>query len=297
MLVNALKSAIKLIQKSHLSGATLADLAALIEDQRFAPRSTIVREGEKTPAALYFIREGQVQVKSINGKINNVIEEGGYFGEDMLQADLNGMNATTDVVAQYTITVMGEEAVLGVLTLENCRKLMDTTMLGQGKRTAFTSIIDTAIPLKALKKHSILGAGTFGQVWLVSKDDRPYALKIQSKYELLQNGQAQGVIQEKNIMSQLNHPFLIRLVQTYQDISYLYMLLELVQGGELFNLMHQESYDGISESDAKFYSVCILEGLSYMHRRQYLYRDLKPENVLIDNQGYPVIVDLGFGKS
>ena len=297
MLVNALKSAIKLIQKSHLSGATLAALAALIEDQRFAPRSTIVREGEKTPAALYFIREGQVQVKSINGKINNVIEEGGYFGEDMLQADLNGMNATTDVVAQYTITVMGEEAVLGVLTLENCRKLMDTTMLGQGKRTAFTSIIDTAIPLKALKKHSILGAGTFGQVWLVSKDDRPYALKIQSKYELLQNGQAQGVIQEKNIMSQLNHPFLIRLVQTYQDISYLYMLLELVQGGELFNLMHQESYDGISESDAKFYSVCILEGLSYMHRRQYLYRDLKPENVLIDNQGYPVIVDLGFGKS
>jgi protein kinase A len=120
-------------------------------------------------------------------------------------------------------------------------------------------------------------------------------LKIQSKYELLESKQAKGVVHEKNLMQRLHHPFLIELVDTYQDEHYLYMLLEIVQGGELLSLLHQANYDGISEKDAKFYAAGILEGLSYMHRRQILYRDLKPENVLIDSRGYPIIVDFGFG--
>jgi serine/threonine protein kinase len=179
--------------------------------------------------------------------------------------------------------------------------MFDTTMLGSGKRKVSLSIIDTTIPLKSLKKHAILGAGTFGQVWLVSKDGadgipRPYALKIQSKYELVESAQAKGVVTEKNIMQQLKSPFIINLVASYQDNQYVYMLLGLVQGGELFSLLHQPSYDGVSEADAKFYAAGILEGISYMHRRQILYRDLKPENILIDNEGYPVVVDLGFAK-
>ena len=74
------------------------------------------------------------------------------------------------------------------------------------------------------------------------------------------------------------------------------MLLGLVQGGELFSLMHQAAYDGMSEKDARFYSAGVLEGLSHIHRKNIIYRDLKAENVLIDKDGYPVIVDFGFGK-
>jgi serine/threonine protein kinase len=76
----------------------------------------------------------------------------------------------------------------------------------------------------------------------------------------------------------------------------LYLLLGLVQGGELFSLMHQTTYDGMSEKDARFYGSAVLEGLSHIHRHHILYRDLKAENVLIDSTGYPVIVDFGFGK-
>lgn len=75
------------------------------------------------------------------------------------------------------------------------------------------------------------------------------------------------------------------------------MLLGLVQGGELFSLMHQAAYDGMSEKDARFYSAGVLEGLSHIHRKNIIYRDLKAENVLIDKDGYPVIVDFGFGKN
>jgi hypothetical protein len=297
-----LKAAIKLIQNSHLTGGTLTTLASQIEDQRYGKDAQIVVEGAPTSPALYIIREGSIEVKSSDGTFNNVIDEGGYFGEDMLKADLEGMTENPETKAMYTVTVLSKEALLGVLTLERCRTVIDTTMLGQGKNTNFTSIVEKDIPIGSLTKHAILGAGTFGQVWLVSKEApdgnrRPYALKIQSKYELVENSQAKGVVQEKNIMAQLHHPFILRLVQSYQDTGFLYMLVRLVQGGELFSLLHTEISDGISEKDSKFYAAGILEGLSYMHRRQILYRDLKPENVLIDGQGYPVIVDLGFGKN
>jgi protein kinase A len=123
-----------------------------------------------------------------------------------------------------------------------------------------------------------------------------YALKVQSKYELVEAGQARAVVDEKNIMAALHSPFLIELVTTYKDEAFVYMLMSLIQGGELYGIMHTARRDGIPEKEARFYIAGIVEGLSYMHRRGYVYRDLKPENVLIDAKGYPVIVDFGFAK-
>jgi hypothetical protein len=291
-----------MIQVAHLSQPSLAALASLIHDRRFAPRSVIIEEGKQTSASLYLVRSGKVQIMSQDGTFNNIIDAGGYFGEDMLDIDVGGVKKSSDRASLYTVTVLGGGVVAGVLCIDDCRNIVDTTSLGHGKKAALSPTTTSQIPLKLVNKHAILGQGTFGQVWLVSHDDpdgirHAYALKIQSKYELVQSHQDKGVVQEKNIMQQLNHPFLINLVQTYQDNQYVYMLLGIVQGGELYSLLHQNTYDGISERDAKFYAAAILEGLSYMHRRNILYRDMKPENVLIDNQGYPVIVDLGFGKS
>lgn len=291
-----------MIQNTYLTGATLATLASRIVDKTLPPKTELAKEGKATPAALYLVRSGKVEFTRTDGRGHRIVEEGGFFGEETLTADLNGNTQQSPFVpSKFTITSMNETTVLGVLTLEECRMVIDTTMIGKGKRTDFTSIVDENIPLKSLKKHGLLGAGTFGQVWLVSKvapdgTNRPYALKIQSKYELIKSKQANGVIRERNIMAQLQSPFLIRLVQTYQDEHFIYMLLGLVQGGELYSIIHTETNDGMREVDAKFYSACILEGLAYMHRRQIVYRDLKPENVLIAYGGYPVLVDLGFGK-
>jgi hypothetical protein len=286
---------------TRLSQPILSSLASQFSDKTFAPRTQILTEGKVTPATLYLVRQGKVEVKSSDGEHNNIIDAGGYFGEDMLEIDIIELKKGTDYVAKYTVTTLGEEVVVGILTMEECREIIDTTTLGHQKKKMAESIVESNISMASLDKHAILGAGTFGQVWLVSHVSRngtrhPYALKIQSKYELMQNHQAKGVVQEKNLMQQLNHPFLISLVQTYQDPSCVYMLLGLVQGGELFSLLHQTSYDGISEKDARFYAAGVIEGLSHMHRRSILYRDLKPENVLIDAEGYPVIVDFGFGK-
>ena len=276
---------------------------------------------------------------------SRIVEAGGYFGDEMLKLDLPENNNTnnsdgqsgdeerhdhhlidgdtpfllrkeTTTQAQYTVTVVGEEnddeggVVVGVLTLKVFREYTDTTRIGHGKKQQRYSTIgdSNAIALSSLKKHKMLGAGTFGQVWLVSYKEKdvkkspsssrsrktPFALKIQSKHELVKNNQAHGTVQERNIMSQLQHPFIIRLFHTYQDSNLIYMLLRLIQGGELYRLIRKGG--PMKESQAKFYAAGIFEGLSYMHRRHILYRDLKPENILIDNTGYPVIVDLGFAK-
>lgn len=213
-------------------------------------------------------------------------------------SDSRGDDGDTRLFAKYTMTCT-MDTTLGELSLLEARHVVDTTRIGHDKPRHF-STIDTSIKLESLKKHSILGAGTFGQVWLVSRvgprgQRVAYALKIQSKLELIKCEQATGVVSEVKIMAQLNNQFIIRLAATFQDPARVYILLKLVQGGELFSVLHTNDSDGVTESAAKFYTAGILEGLTYMHRRNILYRDLKPENVLIDKDGYPVIVDLGFG--
>ncbi len=297
---SSLQSAIRLFQLTDLEVATVDLLASQVVDHSFPRRTDIMIEGKKTQAALYLVRYGKVEMTSSDGEHSNIIDEGGYFGEDMLEMDVGGQKQENDCLAKYSVCTLGQDVVLGVLTLQQCREIIDTTILGLGKRRTSQPEIAEKIQLEDLQKHAILGAGTFGQVWLVSHQSstgirRPYALKIQSKYELIMDQQAKGVVREKNIMQQLHHPFLINLVQTYQDDQRVYMLVGLVQGGELFGLLHQATHDGIPENDSKFYAAGIIEGLSFMHRRHILYRDLKPENVLIDKYGYPVIVDLGFG--
>jgi serine/threonine protein kinase len=280
----------------------LASLADLIVDDVYRTGYVIFEEGQEVEATFYVVRQGRVHIKSADGSMDKEVGKGGYFGEDMLGADgRRGASRDPTDRPAYTVTVL-EDCTLGCLTLEECRTVMDTTVIGKGKRKlAMSLVVNSEIKLTDLERHKILGAGTFGQVWLVSRVNRdgikrPYALKVQSKYELVQNSQARGVVQEKNIMAQLSHPFIIQLVNTYQDKQRVYMLLGLVQGGELYSVLHNSKSDGVPEKSAKFYGSGILEGLSYMHRRHILYRDLKPENVLIDAQGYPVIVDLGFAK-
>ena len=154
------------------------------------------------------------------------------------------------------------------------------------------------IDFKDLVKFRILGVGTFGKVWLVShkKSGSAYALKMLNKREIIGHHQVEGVIREKNIMTSIDHPFVVNLICTFQDDRHLYMLIEMVQGGELFSVIHTETRDGIPNANSRFYAACILESLAHLHHRHITYRDLKPENILIDALGYCVLVDLGFAK-
>lgn len=155
---------------------------------------------------------------------------------------------------------------------------------------------DIAIP--DLKRHRLLGEGFFGQVWLVESDDhQPYALKQLSKFDLLCEDQVEAVIREKQIMLQLHHPGIVKLLASHQDDTSLYLLQDFYQGGELFSLLHRSKNSMLPESSCQFYISCLTDALWYMHSHSIIYRDCKPENIMIDGQGYPVLIDLGYAKT
>jgi hypothetical protein len=257
-------------------------LAKLLKDTTYKAGTVLITEGEEMKRgtqAIYWVRSGKVQLTSAtSGGVNTILSEGGYFGEDYLTTN------DDPVFSKVTVKVLDDaECTLAKLTMASIVDVIADKGRLSPEKKKLASKLDKSIAFTDLKKHRILGVGTFGQVWLVSSakpgmNKKAYALKIQSKRELIMHGQVDGVIREKEVMASIDHPFILKLVNTYQDPSSLYMLLELVQGGELFSLLHPpDAVDGVPESSARFYAACILEGLSYMHQRKILYRDLKPE--------------------
>ena len=104
-----------------------------------------------------------------------------------------------------------------------------------------------------------------------------------------------AVMEEKKILAKIQHPFTCKLIKAFQDSVFVYLLMECVQGGELFSLLHDDEHHekGFSDEQAKFYAFCLADVFAYIHQTKIVYRDLKPENVMIDHKGYPILIDFG----
>ena len=96
----------------------------------------------------------------------------------------------------------------------------------------------------------------------------------QKKHDLVEEGQVEAVIQERNIMSKIFHPFVVDFIASFQDEKFIYMVVHLIQGGELFSRVHdvENDTDGLSENQAKFYALCVADALAYLHRHNYVFR-------------------------
>jgi len=281
------------LSRINLQHHELNRLLKMIVPLTFRKDKTLLEEGKPViniRRGLYLIVDGEIIVSSSKEKVQS-LKMGDFFGEDMLNDD-------SEFTSPHTITVSAN-VIFDVLTLDAiCSALGGLNRL-RGVSARISNNLDKSITSTTFNKVTILGAGTFGQVWLVTdkKKHTPYALKIQNKHELLESEQYHGALREKSLMSSLNHPFIVQLVNSFQDENNLFMVMTFVQGGELFNVIHTDKTDGIPEVSARFYSANIYDALMYLHERQILYRDLKPENVLINEEdGYCVLIDLGFAK-
>ena len=142
----------------------------------------------------------------------------------------------------------------------------------------------------------VVGRGSFGKVLQVKKKDtgRIYAMKVLDKNRVKITKQEKHTNDEKKILQSINHPFIVKLHYAFQTPEKLYMVMDFVNGGEIFH--HLEEEDHFSEERTKFYTAEIALGLMHLHSHGIVYRDLKPENVLIDRTGNIVITDFGLSK-
>lgn len=146
-----------------------------------------------------------------------------------------------------------------------------------------------------------IGIGAFGSVKLVKstsicpdKRNTTYVLKCQDLKLIEENNMMEHIRSEQKIMEELNHPFIIKFYGELVDSHFTYFLLELLQGGEIFRLLLENIR--FPESWSRFYSGVVLLAFSEIHINNFVYRDLKPENLVLDAKGYPKIVDFGLAK-
>lgn len=143
----------------------------------------------------------------------------------------------------------------------------------------------------------LIGKGSFGNVFLsrFKHDEQLYAVKVISKSLIKEETDFRHIMSERNILTQdLDHPFLVKLKCTFQSESKLYIVMQYVNGGELFyHLQHEYRFN---ETRSKFYAAEIVCAFEYLHMKGIVYRDLKPENILLDKNGHVVLVDFGLAK-
>lgn len=140
---------------------------------------------------------------------------------------------------------------------------------------------------------SVLGSGSFGKVFLAQRETKLCAIKKLPKNRISKDEMAQ-VLLEKQILTVMESPFVLRLYGTYQTKNELCFVSEVVENGDLFNAIYNG--DRLTHQSCVFYGACIVLALDYIHRKNVVYRDLKPENIMIGSNGYPKIIDFGLSK-
>lgn len=141
-----------------------------------------------------------------------------------------------------------------------------------------------------------LGTGSFGRVHLVRSvhNGRYYAMKVLKKERIVRMKQVEHTNDERRMLALVEHPFIIRMWGTFQDSMAVFMIMDYIEGGELFTLLRKSQR--FPNPVAKFYAAEVCLALEYLHEHTIIYRDLKPENILLDRNGHVKLTDFGFSK-
>ena len=166
--------------------------------------------------------------------------------------------------------------------------LIGSKMTAMGKLKELT--------LESFKIISVLGKGTFGKVYLTEliDDGSLYAIKAIRKDVLIETEQVESTKLERDILLECDHPFLCGMDYVFQNDMRLYFVMPFVRGGELYK--HFLKNKRFPEHQVKFYAVQIAMAIGYLHDKDIWHRDLKLENILIDETGYLKLIDFGLAK-
>ncbi|CAH1108714.1 unnamed protein product [Psylliodes chrysocephalus] len=242
----------------------------------------------------YIIRAGTVTMERDNEKVEE-LTKGRYFGEvALLKDEFRQSTVTANPPGVECLTLVRHEFIEHFGNIEEFVKLKSGPNIASVKLSEFSNL-----DLDEFDVIQTLGLGAYGRVQLIQhcrQKSLVFALKYIKKSEVKKPAQQQQVYNEKILHTSCNSPFITRMYRSFRTPKYIYFLLEVGLGGDLWSLLHSQKVKRFDEDKTKFYAGCVLEGLSYLHSLGILYRDLKPENIIVHHTGYIKLADFGFAK-
>ncbi|NXT20156.1 KGP2 kinase, partial [Syrrhaptes paradoxus] len=304
----------------------LTKIMDCLEVEYYDKGDYVIREGEEGNT-FFIIAKGKVIVTQSTAdhsqpQLIKNLHKGDYFGEKaLISDDVRSANVIADehnveclVIDRETFNqTVGtyeelqtylEGYVANLARADEKRHAKGRSFCGQSLKEVSLEMIELQekvaqfppSPFQNLEVVTTLGVGGFGRVELVKvkNENVTFAMKCIKKKHVVDTKQQEHIYSEKKILEQICSPFIVKLYRTFKDSKYVYMLLEACLGGELWSLLRDRgSFD---EATTKFCVGCVTEAFDYLHHIGIIYRDLKPENLILDAEGYIKLVDFGFAK-
>ena len=288
---------VKLQNCRWLDGAsheTLDRLSYSFQPNVYPDNSRLLKQGERGNL-FQIIIEGTVAhvLRDEDGEYEREVQTLSAYEHMGERSLLNDDAALADAIARGPVTTirLGDGSLLPPTVLSQLRSRKYLRLLGddepnQMERSDFTVA-------------GMLGQGSFAVVALVTRksDGSNYALKMIDRSRIEKKDRMQALlVQERNVMHDLDHPFITSLCATFKTKLGLYMLLDYCVGGELFVHVREKHNGSIELEPGRFYIGCVVLAIEYLHARNIVHRDLKPENIVITENGYVKLIDFGFAK-
>uniref|UniRef100_A0A7S1TZ34 non-specific serine/threonine protein kinase n=1 Tax=Phaeomonas parva TaxID=124430 RepID=A0A7S1TZ34_9STRA len=209
-----------------------------------------------------------------------------------LEGKYKGMRRTNEATQAQRESLEGQMSQMQISQAERDR------MLNEFDRRVGQERIESRrrLTTEAFTSLVVIGRGAFGEVRLVRKKDtkKIFALKSMIKEAMVVKNQVSHVIAERDVLAEADNPWIVRLQYSFQDDTHLYMVMEFLPGGDLMTLLMRE--DTFTEDKTRVYMAEMCLAVASVHALQYIHRDLKPDNVLLDWDGHLKLTDLGLCK-
>nr|CAH69660.1 cGMP-dependent protein kinase 13-1 [Paramecium tetraurelia] len=282
-----------------LTSIQIEKIIQTVRQVHYEKNEIIVKVGQPC-LKVYIVLEGEIATIPSN---KYVFDKGKVFGDQYLKS------STLDNKMAECLQVITEEAIIAEFEIKTFMQIIGGSveqMIQKNENSHEQKYLNhpsalqkkdysnlTLDKLICIKK---LGQGQFGNVYLVrtSQEDKMYALKCISKAQIVEQHLERHLAQEKQVLQTINFPFLMQFYKSMKDQNYIYFLIEFIKGMELFDVIREIGL--LTVTDSQFYIGSLLICVEYLHKLQIIYRDIKPENIMVDEKGYLRMIDMGTAK-
>ena len=280
-------SYIEQLKKVHLfknfTNAKLENLSQKIKIEKIPNGKNVITQGEEG-TRFYIVKKGLVDI-FVKDKYIRTMNENEYLGERAL---------FFKEPRSATATAHGDVEVY-YLEKDDFETVIEKNLKDYLKDRLYLQ--DNTVQLNDLLYYMKLGSGSYGNVSLVKSQKNKffYAIKNISCKQILYCQLHLNLELERSILVKIDHPFIVKLVKTMKDKNYIYFLMDYIKGKELFDVIRDIGL--LNKFQTQFYSASIMLAVQYLHERKFIYRDIKPENIMVLENGYIKLIDFGTAKA